>query len=294
MQDVLTKFDSLNVWKRGGQRAPHKPLLVLYALGCWQRGERQISFESCAAELTHLLREFGPERKQYHPEFPFFHLQSDNVWKMETTGKPLTRKGSNNFTRAELLRQNATGGFSPEVLKSLDADQALTGEIATRILDAHFPETLHSDILAAVGLDRETFVSTRRPRDPKFRELVLIAYEYRCAVCGFDVRLGSQSIALEAAHIKWHQAGGPDDEANGLALCVLHHKVFDLGAFTVSPRLQVLVSEKANGSDGLQETLLRFHGASLREPQRPDAVPNVQYLKWHEREVFRGRPRYAQ
>jgi HNH endonuclease len=58
---------------------------------------------------------------------------------------------------------------------------------------------------------------------------VLTAYEYRCAVCGFDVRLGSVSIALDAAHIRWHQAGGADLEKNGLALCVLHHKTFDLG-----------------------------------------------------------------
>ena len=59
---------------------------------------------------------------------------------------------------------------------------------------------------------------------------MLTAYEWRCAVCGLDVRLGSVSIILEAAHIKWHQAGGPDEESNGLALGVLHHKAFDLGA----------------------------------------------------------------
>jgi len=53
---------------------------------------------------------------------------------------------------------------------------------------------------------------------------VLRAYEYRCAVCGFDVRLGSVSIALDAAHIRWHQAGGPETESNGLALCVLRER----------------------------------------------------------------------
>jgi putative restriction endonuclease len=30
---ILHQFDALNVWSRGGERAPHKPLLVLYALG---------------------------------------------------------------------------------------------------------------------------------------------------------------------------------------------------------------------------------------------------------------------
>ena len=87
-------------------------------------------------------------------------------------------------------------------------------------------------------------------RNPQFRRRVLVAYEYRCAVCGFDVRLGSVSIALNAAHIRWFQAGGPDEESNGLALCVLHHKTFDLGAFTVRPDGVLLVSDQAHGTEG--------------------------------------------
>lgn len=37
---VLQQFDQLGVWSHGDQRAPHKPLLVLYALARWARGER--------------------------------------------------------------------------------------------------------------------------------------------------------------------------------------------------------------------------------------------------------------
>jgi putative restriction endonuclease len=293
-QAALSKFDSLNIWKRGDQRAPHKPLLVLFALGRWQQGETEISFEAAAPELTELLQEFGPNRKTDHPELPFFHLQSDGVWKMATVGEPIPRKGSKNFTRRELLDHQATGRFSGDVLTALKRDPALAGEIATRILDAHFPDSLHSEILAAVGVNADPrSVSMRRRRDPRFRDRILTAYEYRCAVCGFDVRLGSQSIALEAAHIKWHQAGGPDVETNGVALCVLHHRVFDLGAFTINSQLAILVSEKANGSRGLDETLLRFHGKNLRKPQRPEFLPQGEFTDWHRQEVFKGRPRHT-
>ena len=55
-------------------------------------------------------------------------------------------------------------------------------------------------------------------------------------------------MTLDAAHVRWHQAGGPAVESNGLALCVLHHKAFDLGAFTVTPSGVLLVSDQANGS----------------------------------------------
>lgn len=290
-QEILTAFDALNVWKRGEQRAPHKPLLVLLALGKWQHSQVEIPFEEADPELTALLMEFGPTRKLYHPEFPFFHLQTDGVWTMQMVGTPTPRKGKTSYTRRELLKHHATGRFSDEVILALRRDPTLVGEIAGRVLAAHFPESLHADILAAVGLDTSCSISRRLRRDPTFRERILTAYEYRCAVCGFDVRLGSQTIALDAAHVKWFQAGGPDVETNGLALCVLHHKVFDLGAFTVSPKLIVLVSDKANGSAGLDEALLRFHGAPIRMAQRPEYRPNGAYLRWHSREVFKGKAR---
>ena len=80
-------------------------------------------------------------------------------------------------------------------------------------------------------------VTACQKRDPAFRQRVLKAYEYLWAVCGLDVRLGSVSSPLDASHIRWHQAGGPKTEDNGLALCVLHHETFDLGTFTGADRL---------------------------------------------------------
>jgi len=65
---------------------------------------------------------------------------------------------------------------------------------------------------------------------------------------------------LEAAHIKWHQAGGPDTIDNGLALCSLHHKLLDLGALGISNEFTVIVSDKVNGYAGFQEWLLNFEG----------------------------------
>jgi putative restriction endonuclease len=130
----------------------------------------------------------------------------------------------------------------------------------------------------------------KRKRDPAFRQNVLKAYEYRCAVCGFDVRLGSVSIALDAAHIRWHQAGSPDVECNGLALCVMHHKTFDLGAFTVENGV-LLVSDQANGTTGFAEALMAFHGRPIREAQRPEWRPVAEHLEWHGREVFKGEAR---
>ena len=64
---VLRQFDGLNVWKRGGQRAPHRPLLVLYALGRWAAGKAGHEGESS----DRLMNESGGwAREQGHEEGP--------------------------------------------------------------------------------------------------------------------------------------------------------------------------------------------------------------------------------
>lgn len=289
-ETILQSFDQLNLWRRGDERAPHKPLLVLYALGRWSRGEAEVSFKAVDPDLTALLKEFGPPRQSYHPEYPFWRLQNDGVWTVQADGPLTPRKGNTDIPKSDLLAHDARGHFTDEVQAALKADPTLVTDIASRLLENHFPESIHSDILEAVGLDLGGGAA-RKPRDPRFRQKVLTAYEYRCAVCGFDVRLGSVSIALDAAHIHWHQAGGPDHETNGLALCVLHHKVFDLGAFTVNKDGVLLVSDQANGTAGFEETLLRYHGRAVRPPQRQEWRPAMPSLEWHGREVFKGAAR---
>jgi len=39
--EVLRRFDNLSIWKQGDQYAPGKPLLVPYALGRLQKGQKE-------------------------------------------------------------------------------------------------------------------------------------------------------------------------------------------------------------------------------------------------------------
>ena len=293
VDEILSRFDRIAVWRQGGQRAPHKPLLVLYALGRWQQGLTDVTFLEAEPALTDLLRRFGPPRASDHPEQPFWRLQNDGVWAVRSPN-PLPLKTGDTIPRVPALRSPAvSAGFTPDVRAALTADPGLVARIASAVLNEHFPESYHEDLLASVGLDLSAIGGriNARKRDPAFRKRILTVYEYRCAVCGFDVRLGSVAVALDAAHIRWHQAGGPDTEANGLALCVLHHKTFDLGAFTVEDGV-LLVSDQANGSSGLREALLTFHGRPIRPPQNPDWRPAADHLGWHRREVFKGNVRH--
>lgn len=286
---IRKKFDELTIWRHGDQRAPHKPLLLLYALGrCLGGAKRLMAYSQIDKDLRSLLIDYGPHRKAYHTEYPFWRLQNDGIWELTNADQLVTRKSNTDAKKSELLKSDIHGGLSQEVYEQFSQDKYFAVELAHRLLDAHFPKTIHDDILKSVGINVLAVTGRRLSRDPGFRDKILQAYEYQCAICGFDVRLRSVSVALEAAHIKWHQAGGPDTEVNGVALCSLHHKLFDRGVFAVTESLKIVVSERANGSVGFQEWLMAFHGRPLRRPQRKSYFPDSRFTQWHISEVFHG------
>ena len=288
-QAVIEQFLNIRSWLSDGGRAPHKPLLLLYALGQLAKGETRFSFVEIDKTVKQLLQEFGPPRKSYHPEYPFWRLQNDhNLWNVGASRAVQPNK-SGDVSRKELIETNAYGQFSKPITKILITDQPLLRKLITSLLDHNFPETIHEDILQSIGFDLNYSTEMKKKRCPKFREKVLQAYDYRCAVCGFDVRIGHFPVALEAAHIKWHVAGGPDSEENGLALCSLHHKLFDRGAFTISKKNIMLVSDKANGTESFEQWLMKYHGEKIRFPQRVRYQPDLIFVSWHTNEVFQGK-----
>jgi putative restriction endonuclease len=75
-----------------------------------------------------------------------------------------------------------------------------------------------------------------------------------------------------------------------LALCSVHHKIFDLGAFTVLPGNHQIVFNRhlhLAGGDDTKAKLLAHHGAGLVQPQGRECLPQPEFLAWHRAEVFK-------
>ena len=102
-------------------------------------------------------------------------------------------------------------------------------------------------------------------------------------------------MGLEAAHIRWFQRGGPDSVENGLALCSVHHKLYDLGVFTIRPdSLMIEFSKHALGSSAVTQRLLDYHGEPICTPDDPAERPSDIHLSWHVEELFREPARFAE
>lgn len=293
---------------REARYAPHKPLLLLMALARIQQGQiGHFTFAEIEPDLKQLLTEFGPSNAPNTRHLPFWHLHSDEqgrLWDLQLPPALQHHPRGTAPNLTALRREGVSGGFSPAVEQGLRSHPNLIPSLARDLLQDTFPETLHEDIAYAIGLDLTDSgpalkdvewvyqSGQRKQRNRAFRERVLRAYEYRCCVCGFDLRLGHLPAGLEAAHIQWHTVGGPDIEPNGLSLCALHHKLFDLGVFTLEPSsLKVVFSEHAmSGSRGMTGEL-RHHGQDLLRPVSVDASPGAGFLQWNWQNVFKREAR---
>jgi putative restriction endonuclease len=290
--DWADRVAHLRQWTRGHERAPHKPLLLLYALGQYQRcGNAPILYSEAEATLGQLLKEFGPPRTT-SPAYPFHYMTSDGLWVVTTPAG----HGSPGDSAAALRRHQAAGHLSPGLVRSLGADPQLLPQLAHIVLDSNFAPSLHDDICTAVGLDLEeaeaatSSGASRNRRDPDFPRAVLLAYEYRCAFCGYDGLLdGGFWPGLEAAHVRWFTDGGPNEVSNGLCLCSIHHKLFDRGVLGISHSYRVAVSGHFIGRSKAAEQLVTLlTDREISKPLKgypPVAANNVQ---WHTREVFRA------
>ncbi len=287
----LDRIGRLRVDRSNGQRKPHKPLLLLMAIGRWvTRGQREVSFLEVEETLVPLLDVYAPPVAGSHsPELPYWALQNDGVW--EIPGADSLPVGAKGKPTRQTLR-TSVGRIPALYADALASDPALAARAVQLLLEAHFPGSLHEDLRAALDLvdvggalpgpavDAVAEVRIQRARDRGFRAEVLAAYEHKCALSGFQALLGGVPFGLEAAHVHWHSQGGPSTVDNGLALTPTLHKLFDHGAWTLDDQHRVLVSRQFTGTDAAVRELRDLHGKPIRAPLDTQPV-SLEFIHWH-------------
>lgn len=165
-------------------------------------------------------------------------------------------------------------------------------KIAHKLIAARRPENYDP-----FDRNKKTTKTTRDAmlRTRGFRQAVIEAYEFRCAICGLKIRSPTMlSWEVEAAHIVPHRVLGRDDVFNGIALCSLHHWAFDAGWFTLMDDYHVQVSTQRNrlppdwgkmeNFDFLQA--LADKQQLIHLPRSRTIHPHVNALRWHRQHIF--------
>ncbi len=284
MSRFIDALNDIRIFTHGGHRAPHKPLLLLLALSEVKAGVRQLSYSTVERRLTRLLQDYGPARTSYRPNYPFWRLQSDGIWQVSSS-TPLTPNAAGDVSASALHNSDARGHLVKWVLDELDNTPSIINQAVNILLNSHFPATVQEALIEELNLSSLVSVSDRLARDPNFRIKVLSAYNFSCALCGYRAVLSGSYVGLEAAHIKWHAAGGSNDISNGLALCSTHHRLFDRGAFTLN-KGKVEVSPLL---DACTTSLFgSINDRVIFAPDKQIYLPSDQNCAWHYREVFKS------
>ena len=165
-------------------------------------------------------------------------------------------------------------------------------KIVKKLKEAKRPENYNpfDNEKRLVKVTKETSIRLRG-----FRQAVIEAYNFRCAVCGMKLNSPSSSIwEVEAAHIVPHSSMGKDDIWNGLSLCHLHHWAFDVGWFTLTDDYLVKVSSMLNSLPkdyGLMGDYdfarqLSKNGSKIFLPSIKEIFPHHSSMQWHRQNIF--------
>jgi len=189
------------------------------------------------------------------------------------------QRGIKGLSGASRLTKELYAEFerAPETV-AFDAAQAYGAIAKTEI-----PQDEEATWEPMEGLERSAIVKVR-VNQRLFRTIILVGYGWQCAVCRLRI-----SPLLVASHIvpwsidPFHRM----NPHNGLCLCVLHDKAFDIGYMVIDDDLRVRFTEKLHQyaeDEPVKQTLTCFEGRSILLPERwpPSHELLARHRKFHQ------------
>ncbi len=212
----------------------------------------------------------------------------DRIVPMVINGQPVERR------LRDVPPERRGVAVQGQAVRNLPADNALeilalssAAQLEDRLgpLDTHLGERPERDRRLVARLDR----------DARFRDGVLRAYGFRCAISGLGLgpRPASRLAgAIDAAHIRPAAHDGPDQVSNGLALTPTLHRMFDAGLFALRERQgewQVQISAQLDPALLVSDRGARIplaEGQPLELPRDRALAPLAEHFAYHRRNVF--------
>ncbi|MXW28214.1 MAG: HNH endonuclease, partial [Chloroflexi bacterium] len=92
---------------------------------------------------------------------------------------------------------------------------------------------------------------------------------------------------LDAAHIQPYRGRGSDHPQNGIILRSDLHRLYDRGYLTITPNLELEVSERLRDEFNNGKRYYELHGKRIVVPANPRLAPSPRALAWHASHVYR-------
>ncbi len=176
------------------------------------------------------------------------------------------------------IRAQASGyPLSNEQIQVLEQRLPSESGAAPLILAADSDEQPFNPSNIADARERISRTIAQRRGQKAFRDLLIAAYEGKCAITGCNVL-----DVLEAAHIYPYRGPDTNKASNGLLLRADIHTLFDCSLIAIDPAtLKVIVAPQLRTS-----TYKQLHDRKLRVPRTTSQAPNKEALIMHRSGAF--------
>ena len=188
---------------------------------------------------------------------------NDSSTKVETINKSAANPPILNNRVEDTNKQN-----SQRISEKIDHNQLAEINELTAVIEA---DGFFNPKSIKQARERITISIARRQGQPQFRQSLLEAYNYRCAITGCDAQ-----EALEAAHIIPYSETENNHPSNGLLLRADIHTLFDLNLITINPETM-----QVRFAPSLRRTSYgEMDGKYLQVPKISSYLPKKEALKW--------------
>ncbi len=301
LQHYSAAFSKLNRGYVGGERAPHKPVLLLAVIDSIEAGE---AFENRICITPELVARFKDVWSRYvdsagfSPNFtnPFYHLTGDRFWHLQTRSSEAARLTSSRSPKSfSGLQAWVEYAYLDEALFKLLVQRETREVLRGVLLQTYFPgktgaqtgyiaiveqQILHEDSVAyrklATGLDEEEIIS----RSAVFKRVVPRVYNYTCCISGMRLISTTPVQMVDACHIVPFAESHDDTIANGISLCPNLHRAFDRGLLRIDEEYRVRVSDVFTEAES-SYTLRGLEGKPILLPQQREWWPGKENLAAH-------------
>ncbi len=293
----LARFASLRVDPdKGKGRAPHKPLLLLAVLDLLESGLLTDGWVTLSPDLVVRFQNFWPivqsrRGNKGDVRMPFHALGTDGIWSVfDSEGRPSRSRATSVRARLDdgLLTALGQNSFRAQLRRLLVVTYFPPSEQVALFSALGFEEAADSAEIGTLAEDQATYrIARDTGRSARFKNEVVSGYRFTCALTGYRLTTTEQIGIVDAAHIHQHAKSRNNDPANGLALTPTAHRLFDLGLWSVTDDLRVIVKSTSTFSEDSPEGGFRLrllHGQPLNLPAQTRLRPAEHHLAWHRRE----------
>ncbi len=204
-------ISNITIWRKGEQRAPHKPLLLLYVLSHYRQGhDRHLIMLLKFMSNCWIYWSAMPQRREQRPDMPFWRLKGDGFWELQNA-EFCSTSGSRQPPKRELIEYNVAGGFDAVNFALVTKKRKLIDTLAQQILRRIF-----RPVFRKTSLTRWVLIFAPLSVNA-IRSSAGGATSLQLSMCGLRLQYAPRQrpIALEAAHIRWKQHHGPCEVPNG-------------------------------------------------------------------------------